>query len=354
MGGHLASLTSLRFFAAMLVALYHAGVWVESATASPSGPFRFGHVGVTFFYVLSGFVLTWNWREGERARSFYLRRFARIYPLHLLTLSVAALLILVLVKGDLAVTTVLAHLLLVQAWVPDASVVFTLNSPSWSLSNEVSFYLVFPLLAATAARWRRGHWLLLGAGVAWLGVGGLALLVAAPQATWALYFFPLYRVGEFAVGVALALAMRSGFRLPLSATWGLVLAVVSYLAIWVGDRLLDGFLGREMWASQIVILPGLAIAVLTCAQRDAAGGRSRLHHPWFVKLGQWSFALYMVHGLVFMATEGWHRSGYLVALPLVLVSVILSGILYEWWERPIEARIRAWGHERESVVARAE
>ena len=70
-------LTGLRWYAALLVFLYHAETFVPIRLLRP---FNFGTVGVTFFFVLSGFVLTWSTRPDLPASTFYRRRFARIYP----------------------------------------------------------------------------------------------------------------------------------------------------------------------------------------------------------------------------------------------------------------------------------
>ena len=78
---HIAPLTSLRFFAAMMVVAHH--YWGFAA----------GMSGVTFFFVLSGYVLAINYADcvstpAER-RLFWWKRFARIYPTHALTFLLA-------------------------------------------------------------------------------------------------------------------------------------------------------------------------------------------------------------------------------------------------------------------------
>ena len=82
------ALTGLRWWAAFMVFLFHMRVF-----APLPGPlaavFDQGYLGVTFFFVLSGFVLTWAIRPGSRTRDFYQSRFARIYPLYLATWAAA-------------------------------------------------------------------------------------------------------------------------------------------------------------------------------------------------------------------------------------------------------------------------
>lgn len=354
LGAHLPSLTGARFLAALLVVLYHAGAWVEEVPTAPAGPFRFGYVGVSFFFVLSGFVLTWTWRPGERTRSFYLRRFARVWPLHALTTCVAGCLAL----SGLAITARLealpAHLLVVQSWWLDSSWIFQWNSPSWSLACEAFFYAVFPVLVAFHGRPR----VLLGIALGWLICWGVLVLEVRPDLTHFLYTFPAYRAGEFAVGVAAGMYLRAGRRLPVGLAAGATVAVGGYALIWLGDRLAGGFFGREQWASQLVVLGGFALVILTAAQHDLDGRPSPLGAPWMVKLGQWSFALYLVHQLVFVfgvpvRSNLGMGARYVVILALSVVAVGVSAAAYEWFERPIEKRIRSWGSQRESVLAAA-
>ncbi|NLE62061.1 MAG: acyltransferase [Planctomycetes bacterium] len=338
-----------------MVALYHAGMQVEGVSTAPSGPFRFGYVGVSFFYVLSGFVLAWTWRRGEPVRFFYLRRFARVWPLHALMTIVAGCLFALGVRGTAEMSALPAHLLLVQAWVFDNAFIFQWNGVSWSLSNEAFFYAVFPLLVVAFIHRPR---LLAALGLTWLVVTGTVLLLTAPNLTMYLYTFPGHRVGEFAVGIGCGLWVRSGRQIPVTLNIGVLVAAFCYALIWIGDRLTDGFFGREIWASHLLVLGGFAVAVMAAAQHDLSGRGSWLGLRPLVKLGQWSFALYLVHALTYQTGNpllGGRSYGgrYAVVLGLLLIAITVSGLLYEAFERPVEARIRARARLRQSELARA-
>lgn len=82
------AITALRWWAALAVFLFHVRniVPLPGAVAEFA---RFGYLGVAFFFVLSGFVLTWSWRPTVDKRTFYWRRFARVYPLNVVTLLLA-------------------------------------------------------------------------------------------------------------------------------------------------------------------------------------------------------------------------------------------------------------------------
>ncbi|WP_209742766.1 MULTISPECIES: acyltransferase family protein [Micrococcaceae] len=135
------SLTGLRFFAAFVVLLRHT---VPEIFPLPglSELSAIGPIGVGFFFVLSGFILTWNWNPATGRGVFYGRRAARILPLHALTTVVAAAL-LIMADTPLWASTILS-LFLLQAWFTEG---YRLggNSPSWSLSVEAFFMSCSPL-----------------------------------------------------------------------------------------------------------------------------------------------------------------------------------------------------------------
>ncbi len=110
-GSNLPRLTGLRAFAALAVFGFH----VSSRWGVFHIPLAYlGYTGVAMFFVLSGFVLAWSTKPGTRARTFYRRRFARIYPAHLVVLLAAAVVPVVQVARSL--TVALPNLFLVQSW----------------------------------------------------------------------------------------------------------------------------------------------------------------------------------------------------------------------------------------------
>ena len=151
------SLTGLRFIAAFLVVLCHVGINLLPNVARDQifvlhVFYGFGSVGVSFFFILSGFVLTWVARETDTVPQFWRRRFFKIYPNHLVTL-LAAVLLAVTAAQALSTRDTLATMFLVHAWIPDQSLLFNLwsNTPSWSLSCELLFYLAFPFVRTCCA-----------------------------------------------------------------------------------------------------------------------------------------------------------------------------------------------------------
>ena len=170
---NLPRLTSLRFFAAFAVFLFHVdrlGIGWGLAKL-----FEWGYTGVTFFFVLSGFVLAWSFGPHVSARTFWRRRVARIVPVYVVVTLVAVPL-LAPMADSFRPGVLVADLLGVQAWSPDTTVVYGLNKASWSLSVEMFFYAVFPLVAVMLwLRSRRGRYLIAGGCLALAALSAVAI-----------------------------------------------------------------------------------------------------------------------------------------------------------------------------------
>jgi peptidoglycan/LPS O-acetylase OafA/YrhL len=149
---NLPSLTGVRFIAALIVIIQH---YTFRDDLFPEWLFL-GYESVTFFFVLSGFILTYNYAPIDpnkhldvSSKFFITARVARLIPAYLLALLLAMPLYLhSLVKGSISIEQFLIGAALVlaflQAWVPDFALYW--NPPAWSLSVELLFYLTFPII----------------------------------------------------------------------------------------------------------------------------------------------------------------------------------------------------------------
>jgi len=235
---------AVRGPAALLVFGYHVIHGTQWANWIPGA--RLGYVGVSLFFILSGFVLAWSYNKNAGAKSFYLRRFARVYPLHFFFYCVALMGLLLFgvsnSAGNLNPLSALLNLVLLQAWVPSWEVIFSNNAVSWSLSCEAFFYLMTPFVLnrLDGMRYRvkaalLGGWFLLMATVSY---------ILAAQSNFmdvVVYANPLLRSGEFALGLALglfALMVRDGYRVPVIRGYHcLAMITLALGAMYVSSKL---------------------------------------------------------------------------------------------------------------------
>ncbi|WP_405016263.1 acyltransferase [Kitasatospora sp. NBC_00070] len=268
---------------------------------------RSGGPAVSCFFLLSGFVLTYIARPGDTARSFYRRRIAKVYPVHLATVAIAFALVAVRYGAPGAKVT-LSHLLLVQNWVPSQWYYLTMTGLDWSLSCEAFFYLCFPVLIFLLAR-ARSWQLYVAAGVSVALAFGLPYVVehtfalthpdpmemvatadyGGPIGYWFAYVFPPMRMAEFVIGIAVALLVRRGaWRGP-----GVAVALLLTAVGWGVNLYLPGYL--QLGAGMVV---PFALLIAALSRADVANSWSPLRWRPLVWFGELSLSFYLTHLLV--------------------------------------------------------
>lgn len=290
------TLHALRFVFIMLIVVSHI---VGSS-------FDFGgDCGVSFFFVLSGFVLSLAYGDSiERGQfkpsAFISRQLSKFYPLHLLTL-VAFVLLDIRLGHYYDWQHLMPSILLVQSWIPDDEYFFAANGSSWFLCDILFFYLLFRL----AYLWLRRMPL--------IRLGILAIVVSIVYLTFAfmiplecvnsiLYVAPWTRLLDFCLGILLCRFYDSDkgrqWAKALSgrnATPWELLSIVLLVSSFYAYGLLTPRL-RCVALFWLVIPPFL----LFYSYADKGHGRVTrcLQHPLLQWLGGISFEIYLVHMLV--------------------------------------------------------
>ncbi|KAA0020147.1 acyltransferase family protein [Antrihabitans cavernicola] len=379
----LPSLTGARWWAAFAVFLLHALVFLPVYPFQKSELFRkihffvpmqMGAAGVTFFFVLSGFIIYWSFKPGSSVPRFYWRRVLKIYPTHL----VAAAVYIVVASVPLHRLVVwVPNLLLVHTWFPKTTTVGGLNVPSWSLASEMLFYFSFPILLPLIKRIRTEH-LVRAMVIVFLFVLALHtayfLFVDGPKGIenafaprlvpgnvspvfelhsspawfaqadipvapsyWLSYNFPPSRLPEFFLGVLAA-------RMVLEGRWRytkmgppLTLLAIAFAATWVVP------VNYKM--SALLLAPMTAV-VATLAARDLQGIPGLNSSRRMVWLGNVSFAFYLIQFPVMVLVTrlfiGGHQFGFLGWLGWASLSLVLStvagGLLYHFVDLPLMTR----------------
>jgi len=357
----LPALTSLRFFAAFHVVIFHfqamqifiGPAWFQKLSS-------IGYVGVSFFFVLSAFILVYTYAGRPMIlKNFWRARFARIYPAYAFSLLVTApfffyaaltmnIPFFVWAKAHLKLASALV-LSLLQAWVPPAAL--TWNAVAWSLSVEAFFYVLFPFLLLVLVR-RSQPQLLLIAAVSWLTslVFSGSYVVLNPDrlsivnadvlgAFWlnALKFNPLARLPEFLLGMACGfLFLRSRRESKLAS-----LLVLSGIAALVVVVFFNAAIPYPILHTAL-LAPAFAAIVYGFALRPNWG--TILENPWLVLCGDASYSLYLLHsmivGMYFHSTTGQLRyQSPMGILVFVLIAVSISALVYRFIEEPARRKL---------------
>jgi peptidoglycan/LPS O-acetylase OafA/YrhL len=361
----LLALTSLRFFAALFVLSYHTfmiGRFPDLVNPdSMLGHFLFlGYVSVSFFFLLSGYILSMVYLKSGRAirvGKFYLARFARIYPLYFLTLvaDTPTLLLPRIAKYGLAsgvmktLVTFLGNAFLIQAWIVSLR---GIDNPNWSLSVEAFFYLIFPAIGL--ALWKlRGASFWLAAAALYLGGQVIVTVAARHIAGSTPQFLAFLHPESFALGILLASWQVRGrqnagarraspvvFWMVLIAALAASFSVVYWFSLLPTVNLYDGLLA-----------PIFACVIWTFSHSDWWPARV-LSAPWLVVLGEASFGLYLIHMPVLHVFEhmGWNRNPMLYPVFLVLC-IALSVVSFYYFETPMRKWILKGGksHVKETM-----
>ena len=138
-------LTFTRFIAAISIVIFHYGKGSYLFNNEYiSFIFQQANIGVSYFFILSGFVMiiAYGNRENVNFLEYIKNRLARIYPVYLLAIF---LVIIINLFKNLNILDLLLNLIMIQSWVHQKAL--TMNFPGWSLSVEMFFYISFPFLA---------------------------------------------------------------------------------------------------------------------------------------------------------------------------------------------------------------
>lgn len=331
------SLQSLRVVFALCIFFHHLDLFEAG-----------GSCGVSFFLVLSGFVLAAGY--GERAvqpdfswKAYMQKRMVRLLPVHWLTLLLALWVHGVLRGEQLSAGPLVANALLLQSWFPWYGYFFSGNAVSWYLSDLMFFYAVFPLLMRGWSRVHRKYWLWGGGGLLLMVLYGL-FQARLPElyGNQLLYIHPLFRLLDFGLGIFCYRIYSRLRHRSLSSLQSTCLEGVALLSM-LAACLLYSWVPLNATYALLFWIPS-AWVVLAFALGEQHGGRisAFLRHKAWQKPAAWSFSFYMVHLLCIRMVDVWMpgmHGGMRIGVTF-LFSALLAVLLYEFFERPVSAYLR--------------
>jgi peptidoglycan/LPS O-acetylase OafA/YrhL len=287
------SLIGLRFFAALSVVSFHFARPTSPLVKQVVGT---GFIGVTLFFILSGFILTYTYVSpaGEligSKKSFFVARLARVYPMYLVGLILFSPIILIWGHENIFLKTWsgIASLLLVQTWLQNVFASWNeWNPPGWSLSVEALFYLTFPFIVPYIRILQKKP--LLSFCFIWLASMPMIVDVAFNNVDFDFFYYnPIARLPEFLLGILAGTAWtnrKSDFYDKFSA--GISIVSLCGLAIVMALPFKSEYLKNGTCAPMFALL----ISSLAC-QRGILSRLLSLRLT--VALGAASYSLYILH-----------------------------------------------------------
>lgn len=351
------ALTGLRCFAAINIVFFHFSDpkwfgWLAPVVNA-------GYVSVSYFILLSGFVLAYNYSGRARAGEldnvrFWKARFTRIYPVYLLSLLLSWGTVASEYRshthGMFWAGMVLTPLLL-QGWIP--AIATFLNTPAWTMSAEAFYYIIFPWMA----RWKRPEraaphlWKMAAVWILGMIPGALYMAfnpdgIAHPDRwsyghwLWALKYTPYAHVASFVFGVMLA---ELDELIARGSRWRLWLGLAGFGGIY-------GLLTLGPLVPYAIMHDGLLMPFFACIVLGLAGENplaKALGWRPLVFVGEASFCLYMLHfnlwnllhkshlldRLGLMRFDPWLSYALLIGLALATLHLV---------EKPAQRQLRKW------------
>ena len=364
------ALTGMRFLAAFLVFLHH----ISGKLRFPELAMPLGALAVSFFFVLSGFVLTYAYRDRldtTNVKRFYFARWARIWPLHFVTLLVTLFYLgkFATINAPSDWIRLGANASLLHSWIPIHSFGFSFNGVSWSIATELFFYLMFPWLLIGGAKQFRWKYAAVTLGMfAVVAVGELAHTGSWLPQSWiqwkmVVHTNPLVRLFEFATGVGIGFLYFARQRTNASKHQTLwrdsiveTIAVVTLVAFsfWylIGKpyQLATSFLPDGLIVSNWLRFSGggivWALFIFIFATHRGLWTKA-LGSRVLVYLGEISFAFYMIHMIVLKDVNRYEWVGawmpiQFVWLAVFTISLCLSSFLYHFVELPAKSGLLSW------------
>lgn len=361
------SLTGLRFVAALYVFLFHIHIrWPISSHSFAKNVLDQGAIGMSLFFMLSGFVLAYRYADRRTTlRDYFINRFSRIYPVY----AVAALVTLPwigidLVSSSLADTSkwigqvsllVFSNIFLIQAWFTQYFGYWN-NGGSWSISVEAFCYALLPFLVPGLLQASKKRLFVIAA-ICWLlaVLPGLSAALFNGPTNSVYYSMPIFRLPEFLIGTCTYLVIRLGFTYRLGAPLQVAVVAIFLLYLGIAGPEMPLYVGHNWIALPVIVF------MIFSLSNDKGVVASILASRFFVWLGKISYCFYSFQALIIFLLISYHdkliqvvpalSNNKLLAMASLAVLVVISASGYSLIEEPARRWIKRNHKKREICKA---
>lgn len=320
-------ITIFRFVAAFYVFIFHMNIR-ENISSTPfiNAFISNGAIGMSIFFILSGFILTYNYSSGT-PDNYIRKRIARIYPAYMF-MGLLCLPFLFYEKPLTALGSIAIFVVPIQAWFYQTFYIWNFGG-SWSVSVELFFYLLFPIILTMVNSNNKGLVLILSL-LASSCIVPIAKILGGVYTFPVYYMTPIYRLPEFIFGVALGRYFQEGFSIKLKYV------VLSGIVAIPFTLLINP--GYMFW--NIFILPFIGALMIYLARLEVK--RESFARP-FIYLGEVSYSFYLMQLPILLILD--HKiitlsGSALIDIPaLFIANLILACISYHFIENNKSIRI---------------
>ncbi len=346
-------LTFTRFIAAISIVIYHYGTKSNLFNNNPASfLFKQANIGVTYFFILSGFVMiiAYNSNSAIRFWSYLKNRLARIYPVYFLAIFLNLGLAVFSIKN---IGDVVLNILMLQAWFPAKAL--TVNYPGWSLSVELFFYLLFPILFNLLYKklslkinfiWIIAFWLI--SQLIFHMVVQFKVLNLPLYSTKDILYLPIMHLNEFLIGNLAGLFFVNKLR---TKTGNYSVHITVTIATFI--LLLRFPFGLHYHNGLLAVIFVPLIIFLSLSTDKITGFFSK---NIFVFLGEISFGIYILQGPVWTIISDARLkklfnidkiNDFTLAFFIrLLILILVSAISYLYFEKPIRNYIKNKGKDK--------
>lgn len=354
----LEQLTFTRFFAAISIVIYHYGENIFPFNLDEINfIFRQANVGVSYFFILSGFVMIIAYGHKDKINfiQYMQKRLARLYPVYFLAILILLLFFIAQPNGKIDYKGLFLNLALVQSWLPGNALSF--NYPGWSLSTELFFYLSFPFLYNLLYKKFSFQKIIIPVLICFVFSQILfhylinsSFYKGFPSTSHDfLHYFPLMHINEFLIGNITGLIfLNSKFKKE-----NYDLLIVSLI---IFTSLLLKFNFGFIYHNGMLAILFVPLIILISINNGVLSRISKI--KYFVFLGEISYGIYILQVPIFTWGNAIMKTKHLninITNPELVfginffVLILFSGISYKYIEKPLRDKINNWKFKEKYV-----